>query len=74
MEELGDRIRTRWHADQLRDTELLPLMQGRAPPEGFRLAPDGLLEKSVVPLDWVRARFVPVVPAGLAAENLTWKR
>ena len=42
--------------------------------EGFRIAPDGLLERHVVLPPPMNAVWVPIVPDGQATGNLTWKR
>ena len=65
--EVGASLRLRWMEDQLRDPELLPLLQKKtAMPKGFRRGADGLLEKAVSPKDWIRVEWAPVVPAGQA--------
>ena len=68
-------MRLRWMEDQLRDPELLPLLQKRtAMPKGFRRGADGLLEKAVSPKDWIRVEWAPVVPAGQATATLAWRK
>ena len=42
--------------------------------EGFRRAPDGLLERQVMLNPPANTQWVPIVPDGLAVATLTWKR
>ena len=73
--DVGASLRLRWMEGQLRDPELLPLLQKKAAiPGGFRRGGDGLLEKAVSPQDWVRAEWAPVVPADQATATLAWRK
>ena len=59
---------------RLADPGLAEVFWSKPMPPGFRLAPDGLLERHVplpAPAD---SAWVPIVPDGTATGNLTWKR
>ena len=42
--------------------------------DGFRIAPDGVLEREVKLPSPCNLKWVPVVPDGMSTLNMTWKR
>jgi hypothetical protein len=69
--ELGVDLRSSWYRAQRSDQALAHLV-GK-PPDGYRLAKDGLLEHFVIPVGKTNGQWVPVVPDGEAATNMSWK-
>ena len=53
---------------------MLPLFAAKELPQGYRRAPDGLLERQVNLPAPIGAQWVPIVPEGHATSALTWKR
>ena len=52
----------------------MPMFSAKELDKGYRIAPDGLLERLVVLPPPVRDIWVPIVPEGQATGNLSWKR
>ena len=72
--ELGHALRLTWVSQQRADPVLMEILVTLPMPTGFRIAPDGLLER-LVPLPAPAGdAWIPVVPDGTATGNLTWKR
>ena len=71
--EIGASLRVTWLCAQRADPKLLGMFGKKGVPSGYRVAEDGLLERSVVAAH-DRALWVPVVPDGNATAHLTWKR
>ena len=79
---IGDSLRVTWLAEQRKDQGLAPIVkrlveaqkknEAQEESDGYRLGPDGVLERRVVsPIGNIH---VPVVPDGQATQSLTWKR
>ena len=71
---LGRALRITWVPQQRADPGLGEIFQSRPMPTGFRVAPDGLLERQVPLPAPAGDAWVPVAPDGTATGNLTWKR
>ena len=67
-------MRLTWVSEQRADPVLMEILGTQPTPNGFRIAPDGLLEKLVPLPSPLGEAWVPVVPDGKATGNLTWKR
>jgi len=65
-------LRSAWYQAQRSDPALVNLI--KRPGEPYRLADDGLLERSVILKGKDPAVFVPVVPGGEAGSGVSWKR
>jgi hypothetical protein len=74
---LGESLRVTWLLAQRADPELAALLKhasGVPDSRGFRRGDDGLLEKQIVHKAPFPPTFVPVVPKGFAAANMSWRR
>ena len=71
---LGDSLRVTWIPHQRADRTLMDMFKAKELKDGFRFAPDGLLERQVQLPPPANATWVPVVPDGQATGNLSWKR
>ena len=72
--ELGHVLRLTWVTHQRGDSSLMTIIGTEPIPNGYRVAPDGLLEKLVPLPPPAGDAWVPVVPDGKATGNLSWKR
>ena len=70
---LGPSMRASWLPLQRADQSILPYFKSK-PPQGFRVADDGLIERLVSLPAPFPGTWVPVVPDGNATAHLTWKR
>ena len=71
---LGANLRVTWAQAQRADKTLALMFGGKPLAEGYRVAPDGLLERHVKLPPPVSYAWVPIVPDGQATANLSWKR
>jgi len=71
---IGESLRVTWGAAQRADKMLLPMFSAKTLAEGYRMAPDGVLERMVQVAQAGGAIWVPIVPDGQAAAHLSWKR
>ena len=72
---IGDSLRVTWAGEQRTDSSLLQMFRKDAVlADGFRIAKDDLLERSVQPVPSGPMVWVPVVPEGFATSHLSWKR
>jgi hypothetical protein len=73
--QLGESLRVTWVPQQRADKALSSMFSSHKQlSDGFRLAPDGLLERCVHLRPPVGAKWVPIVPDGRATANLAWKK
>ena len=49
-------------------------MKAKPITDGYRIAPDGVLERDIRQTGPCAAKWVPVVPDGRATRHLSWKR
>ena len=72
--QLRDSLRLTWVPAQRADRTLSHFFALRDIPDGYRLAPDGLLERLVLLPPPAGPSWVPIVPGSQTTGNLTWKR
>ena len=61
--------------DQLKDSSLSRYFKKNYQlPEGYQIAPDGLLERHVKQSFPISDRYLPIIPHGYATSLMTWKR
>jgi hypothetical protein len=65
-------LRVGWHQDQRADPQLSAMIKN--PPDGYRVADEGLLEKGIISKGRPDTLWVPVVPRGEAGKGVIWKR
>ena len=71
---LGQSLRVTWVPQQRADKALAQLFRAQPLPHGYRMAPDGLLEREVPLPPPTHSAWVPIVPEGNALGHLSWKR
>ena len=67
-------VRITWASHQRAEKELNAVITAKEMKDGFRLAPDQVLEREIRQHAPCPPKWLPVVPDGQCTRHLTWKR